>query len=306
MIISASRRTDIPAHYSDWLVRRLGAGFCLAPNPMNRAQVRYIQLSPDVVECIVFWTKDPGPMLPVLPQLDEMGYRYYFQFTVTPYGKELEQNLRDKQEIEDCFLRLSERLGAERVVWRYDPIVVDGEHSANYHKEQFERLCERFCGACDSVVISFVDRYARRANALREVTAAQMRELAAFIGRTAPEYGFAPSACCEAGDFSGIRRASCIDRARIEKICGYRLKVNGDKNQRAGCGCCESVDIGMYDTCPNGCVYCYAGRSQETAARNRALHDPRGEMLLGKLREGDKVIQRPAASDRQEQIKFEI
>ena len=154
MILSASRRTDIPCFFGEWFMRRLGAGYALVRNPMNRAQISRVPLTPDVVDCIVFWTKDPERFLPHLDELDRLGYSYYFQFTLTPYGRDVERNLRPKPEIEETFLRLSRRIGAERTVWRCDPILLTDGFGVQRHKEEFLRLCERFEGHTDTVTLS--------------------------------------------------------------------------------------------------------------------------------------------------------
>jgi hypothetical protein len=127
MILSASRRTDIPCYYSEWFMNRLKEGYVLTKNPMNPAQVSRLTLSPDTVDCIVFWTKDPLPLLDKLPILDDLGYHYYFQFTLTPYGKDIERGLRDKKGIISTFRQLSSYLGKDRVIWRYDPIIINDE-----------------------------------------------------------------------------------------------------------------------------------------------------------------------------------
>lgn len=124
MILSASRRTDIPCYYSEWFINRLKAGYVFTRNPMNHAQISRINLSPDIVDCIVFWTKDPANMLDRLHILDEIGYKYYFQFTLTPYGKEIECSLREKSQIIETFIKLSETIGKDKVLWRYDPIIL--------------------------------------------------------------------------------------------------------------------------------------------------------------------------------------
>ncbi len=129
MIVSASRRTDIPCYYSDWLINRLKEGFVLTRNPMNYSQVSRISLSPDVVDCIVFWTKDAKNIIPHLKIIDNMGYKYYFQFTLTPYDYTIEKNLRDKKDIVNTFIELSNLIGKERVLWRYDPIILNNRLS---------------------------------------------------------------------------------------------------------------------------------------------------------------------------------
>lgn len=283
MIISASRRTDIPCYYSDWLLGRIEAGYALTRNPFNPAQTKRVSLLPEDVDCFVFWTKDPQKMLSCLPFLDSMGYRYYFQFTLTPYGNAIEKNLRGKSEILKTFITLSEALGKERVLWRYDPIILGGELDIPYHRKAFEKLCGTLSEYTALVTISFLDMYSKlKSELLREIQEAEMHELAAVVSEIAGKFSLPVKACCESLDLSayGIQKAACIDRELIESISGHPIAAKADKNQRANCGCVESTDIGAYSTCENGCVYCYANKTPALAARNRLRHDPSGEALV--------------------------
>ncbi len=301
MIVSASRRTDIPCFYADWFLHRLRAGYVLSRNPRNPSQISRISLTPDAVDCIVFWTKDPGPLLPMLPELDRMGYRYCIQFTLTPYKKELEPGLREKVEIEDTFQQLSRQIGKEKVFWRYDPIILNEELSTSYHRYHFERLCQTLRASTETVTISFVDRYAKlRHTKIREITREEMAECAVFLGNIAKQYGLEPRACCEPMDFTpyGIRPARCIDPEQISKICGHPLTGGPDPAQRPGCGCWSSVDVGAYHTCRNGCVYCYANAGVATVERTCAEHRPDGELLVGRVMPNDQVRDRNQPSVR--------
>lgn len=307
MLLSASRRTDIPAYYGEWFVNRLKAGYALVRNPMNAAQLFSIPLSPDIVDCIVFWTKDSCNFMPFLPLLDEMGYRYYFQFTLTPYGKDIEPGLREKTAIEETFIALSEKIGRERVLWRYDPIIINDSLPVDAHKAHFRRLCQKLSPYTQKVTVSFLDLYPKlRSPLLREASPAEMAELAGFIGRTAAEYGLNAAACCEKADLTpyGIARASCIDKALVEKLCGCPLHTAPDKNQRPGCGCDQSVDIGSYNTCPGGCIYCYANPAagpqgaSPAVLRRFARHNPRSELLTGEVQPEETVKKRELRSDK--------
>jgi len=292
MILSASRRTDIPAYYSDWLLNRLNAGFVLTRNPMNHAQISKIILNPDVIDCIVFWTKDPLNMLNKLDAIDRLGYKYYFQFTLTPYGKSIEKGLRDKEEIIKTFCELSDRIGKDKVVWRYDPIIINDMFDFKYHKEQFTRLCSKLCKYTGQCVISFVDIYPKlKTDVLRVISTDEMIELGKMISSVAKDFGITVTACCENSFLYeyGIEQASCIDRVQIESICGYSLNIKKDKNQRNSCGCFESIDIGAYNTCRNGCVYCYANYSSVSVDNNSKRHNPEGELLIGQVRDNDKI-----------------
>ena len=301
MIISASRRTDIPAYYSEWLVNRLRAGFVLTRNPMNHARVSRITLSPDVVDCLVLWTKDPQNMLDKLDIIDRLGYKYYFQFTITPYDQSIERGLRDKEEIIKTFRRLSERIGKEKVLWRYDPVILNDRFDQAYHQEQFKRFCGRLCGFTDSCTVSFADIYPKlRTDILREIGEDEMAELGGMISTDAKDFGIAVKACCEETLLSkcGIGQAHCIDRGLIEKICGCGLDIKRDRNQRATCGCFESVDIGAYNTCGNGCVYCYANYSRASAENNLKRHNPESGLLIGDIGDNDKITERRASSNK--------
>lgn len=305
MILSASRRTDIPCYYSKWFMNRIRAGYVLTRNPMNHAQLSRIPLSPDIVDCIVFWTKDAMNMLPHLHELDRLGYNYYFQFTLTPYGRDIEPNLRSKADIEDTFVMLSNRIGKERVVWRYDPIVLNDDMDIQYHKNEIDRLCQKLSQYTDTVIISFVDRYTKlKTPMIRPVTEAQIAELAGYIGCAAKQFGLRAVACCEKHDLTkyGIERSSCINKERIEKICGNPLAIKADKNQRPGCGCVKSIDIGAYNTCMNGCVYCYANNSYATTKNRYESHNPDSALLIGTVASGETIADRKVKSDKVNQI----
>lgn len=305
MIISASRRTDIPCYYSEWFINRLQAGFVMTRNPRNKAQISRLPLNSELVDCLVFWTKDAKNILPHLRFIDEMGFKYYFQFTLTPYDRTIEQNLRDKLTIEDTFIELSQQIGKERVLWRYDPIVLNDSLTIDYHKLQFTRLCQKLAPFTASVTISFVETYRKlKTPLIREITDEEKVELAGFIGKTAKAWGLTAKACSEKTDLTpyGIQKASCIDKAVLEKVCGCSLNISPDKNQRNDCGCMESIDIGAYNTCPNGCVYCYANDSPVTTRQGYNSPKPNSEILIGSIAEGEKITDRKGKSHKQQQI----
>lgn len=302
MIISASRRTDIPSHYSDWFFRRLEAGFVCTRNPMNPHQVSRISLSPDMVDGFVFWTKNPTPMLDNLVRLE--GFPYYFQFTLNAYGRDMEANLPSKSDvIIPAFQALSRQIGPERVIWRYDPIVLTPKYSAEYHIHYFEKLARRLSGYTEKCVISFVDLYRHIQSVSRDMQFlplgnAEMLTLAARFSEIARKYRLSLETCAEAVDLSqfGIQHGHCIDGDLFEKITGAPLALTKDKNQRAECGCMASIDIGMYDTCPNGCKYCYANHAPATLRKNIQAHDPASPLLCGAITPEDTVRDRKMGS----------
>lgn len=308
MIISASRRTDIPTYYSEWFFNRLREGDVLVRNPMNARQISRISLSPEAVDGIVFWTKNPVPMLSRLGELEP--YPYYFQFTLTAYGRDVEPNLPGKNGVLiPAFQELSRMAGRERVVWRYDPIFLSDRYTVEYHCRYFRVLAAKLGEYTEKCTVSFLDFYrstARNMRSLhiREMTAAQQREMMERFSEIAGEYGLYIDTCSEAISLEdlGISHASCVDRERLERIGGYRLKAGRDRNQRKECGCAASVDIGAYDTCGNGCLYCYATDSPPRAAERVRAHRPDSPILFGTVGPEDVIREREAVSLREQQL----
>jgi hypothetical protein len=309
MIISASRRTDIPAFYSEWFVNRLKAGFVYVKNPLNSKQISNILLTPDKVDCIVFWTKNAQPMLSSLDKIDGMGYSYYFQFTLTPYDRSLERNLGNKQEILQGFKRLSERIGKQRVIWRYDPIIINERFSVEYHLQSFDKLCYELCGYTTKCVFSYVDIYAKMGKLVKEIIGNQvgidnMNKIAQGFANIAKENQIILETCSEEIDLSqyGIHHAACIDQKTIESITGYAINSKKDKNQRQACGCIESVDIGAYNSCFHGCIYCYATLNDRMIQNNRRCHDVHSPLLIGQPEINDKITDRLVKSLKSTQV----
>lgn len=302
MIISASRRTDIPACYPEWFVNRLRAGEVLVPNPYNRKKISRIPLSPDTVDCIAFWTKNPEPIIPKLKEIDGLGYNYYFQMSVTAYGKELEENVPSVEESIATFILLSERLGKEKVDWRFDPIILSREYTCDWHLEKFEMMCEWLHRHTTRCMISFVDDY--RVNSFAEPEPEEMMEMAEGLSKVAGKYNLPLYTCGEKISFEkyGISRGACIDKEKIRRIIGYKLDLKKDPGQRRECGCAASIDIGMYDTCVNGCKYCYATGGLESAQKKNAHHDPESPLLIGHLKGDETIVDRKMQSSRDMQI----
>lgn len=308
MIISASRRTDIPSYYSDWFFHRLEAGSVCTRNPMNHHQVSRISLSPDVVDGIVFWTKNPTPMLDRLHLLED--YPYYFQFTLNAYGKDMEAGIPSKNDVVvPAFQKLSQMIGPERIIWRYDPIILTPKYTIEYHVHYFEELAKRLSGHTNKCVISFVDLYRHLGTVSREMAfsplgTAEMYALAGRFSDIARKYNLTLETCAEAVDLSrfGIGHGHCIDGELFEKIIGQPLALSKDKNQRSECGCMASIDIGMYDSCANGCKYCYANHSAGAVRKNIQAHDPNSPLIYGNLGPEDLVKDRTVESCKVQQI----
>jgi DNA repair photolyase len=276
---------------------------------MNAHQVSSIKLTPDVVDAIVFWTKNP---LPMLDRLDDLkNYTYCFQFTITPYGKDVEPNIPSKNDvILSTFKRLSDMIGADRIIWRYDPIMLSEKYSMEYHIHAFDKIAANLHKYTRKVTISFIDDSYRgvksniKALRLSGFPLETQIKLSSQLAKIAHGYGLTIDTCTEAVDLCqfGIEHARCIDDRLFRKLLDCHLNVDKDKTQRLECGCVASIDIGMYNTCSNGCCYCYANHSHKAVASNVVKHNPLSPLISGEISEKDKINERVAKSCKDVQL----
>ncbi len=311
MIISASRRTDIPAFYSEWFYNRISDGYVLVRNPMNIHQVSKVSLSPQVVDCIVFWTKNPRPML---KRIDELRlYKYYFQFTINSYDQTIEPNVPKKKHLIETFIELSNLIGKERIIWRYDPIMLTSIFTKEYHYKWFEKLAQKLHLYTNRCVISFVDLYKKTERNLKGIELLQIsdndiEEIAYNISKIALKYNLHLESCSEPYNLEkyNISHAKCIDDKLISSILGTKIAVDKDPNQREICGCIKSIDIGSYNTCKHECFYCYANFNKDAVTKNISLHNSNSPLLFGELDEKDKITDRDMKSFINNQISLDI
>jgi len=299
MIISASRRTDIPAFYSEWFYNRVKEGFVYVKNPINPKQISKISLKPDVVDCIVFWTKNPKKIIPDLKIIDDLGIAYYFQFTLNSYDQKIEPNVPLKKGIIDTFINLSERIGKNRVIWRYDPILLTEKITIGYHIKYFEYLASKLHRHTNKCIISFIDFYKKCQRNLKPVNLIEFKEqirhqLAEAMKSIAGKYDLAIETCSEEIELSsiGITHGKCIDDELVEELCRGKIRIEKDKNQREACGCVTSIDIGAYNTCKHGCLYCYANYNRDIVLKNFEKHNPTSPLLFGEVGPQDKISDR--------------
>lgn len=301
MILSVSRRTDIPAFYSDWFFRRLREGFVLVRNPMNYRQVSRVALDRSLIDCLVFWTKDPRKMIPRLEMLSE--YNYYFLITITGYGEKIERFVPSKDTIIEAFRELSEKIGKVKTIWRYDPIILTEGMDCEYHLKNFNFLASQLEGYTELCIISFLDLYKKTKRNLKHLNCTipdnrQKLELAKKLAEIADKHNMRIEACSEETDLTiaGIEQASCIDDGLISKISGEKIYIPKDNNQRELCNCAASIDIGAYNTCRHGCLYCYANYSDKAVNKNILAHDHNSPMLFGSIEKKDIITDRKIRS----------
>lgn len=277
---------------------------------MNEHQISRINLSPELVDCIVFWTKNPENMLSRLDELKE--YDYYFQFTLTGYGKDVEPAIPNKRKhLISVFRTLSKQIGHDRVIWRYDPILFNHVYTPDYHLKAFKEIAESLKGYTDKVIISFVDLYAKTKRNTKNlkiisITEQNMYDMAKEMAEIARVHQMTIETCAEQIDLSecGVSHGSCINQKLIEKIIGCKLAGSKDKNQREECGCFESVEVGTYNTCKNGCKYCYANYSDERVNDNIKFYDVNSPLLCGVVGEDDVITDRKVKSLRVGQLRL--
>lgn len=288
VIVSASRATDIPAFHADWFMQRLRAGYVEWRNPFNARQWQYITFAK--TRAVVFWSKNPAALIPHLSEIDALGINYYFQFTLNDYEADgLEPGVPPLAERVETFQKLAERIGPERVIWRFDPLVLTSTVTPEVLLDRIVALAEQLRGGTRRLVISFADiecyrsvrrRLSRSNVGAREFTPEETEEFAARLVERNKEWGLELSACAEDSELVGIAKSRCIDGCLLASCFGDDAELMqflgggplfppGDgpvsstlkhRGQRKACGCIVSKDIGAYGTCQHGCLYCYAMR----------------------------------------------
>ncbi len=298
MIISASRRTDIPAFFSQWFMDRIREGFVQTVNPFNANQVREYSLHGEDVDIFVFWSKNPKPMIPHLVTLDGMGYNYYFQYTLNDYPREFEPYVPPLDMRLDTFKELSTKVGPKKVIWRWDPIVMSSITPASYLLEHLENVAQSLEGYTERLVISLLDFYGKVSGRFKDLSKrsgirfrdialpehnSELVEIANRISEIGKKHGMKVYSCAEALnlDDAGILHGACIDGALIRDLFGINRSMQKDRGQRPECLCVESVDIGAYNTCSHQCSYCYANFSEAHIRTNLSKHQDSSPLLVG-------------------------
>ncbi len=292
MIINTGNRTDIPAFYSDWFYNRLQAGSVCVRNPYFPEQVTRYVLNPDVVDFILFCSKNPEPMLSRIDCLRE--YNQLWQISITPYGRDIEPYVPPYRKVIETASKFSGIFGSSAVSWRYDPIFINNRYSLNFHLKTFAEMAALLEGMTSVCIISFVDLYKktlRNFPGVREVSLDEQQLLSREIVRIAAEHGMRVKGCAESRDLEafGVDPSGCVMQKDLEDLTGLKYKIPARKSKREGCNCLLENDIGVYNSCPHGCLYCYANYSREEVRRSYKDHDPESPLLIGHLQEGDEV-----------------
>jgi hypothetical protein len=295
MILNTGGRTDTVQYYSDWLLKRFEEGYVLSRNPLFPNKVTRYEITPDNVDCVVFCSKNYKPILPNISDIAKK-FNIYCHYTITAYGKDIEPGVPSIDKSVETLIKLSEIVGKEKIAWRYDPVLLTQKYTVRLHLETFEYIAKQLAPYIDRCIFSFVEMYKKLEVNMPELiplSTDDMDELGRGLGAIAARYGVHIQTCGTNGDYTsyGIHTSGCMTLDILGKANGVEFRNLKHKGMRAGCHCIESRDIGAYDTCMNGCKYCYANKTPQKAFENYKLHDPNSPLLLGHLKPDDTVQQ---------------
>ena len=291
MIIDTGNRTDIPAFYSEWFMNRIREGFVMVRNPYSAEQVTRYKLDPEVVDALIFTSKNPEPMVKHLFELDR--FRMFWYVTITPYGKSIEPGVPDKHKVIEAFQKISEHVGKHAMSWRYDPIFISDTYSVDYHIDAFERMATELEGYTEQVVISFIDLFEKTKKNFpeaREVVREERLALGKAFAETGRRHNMTVRSCLEGVELAqfGIDVSGCMSQAVIEHALGEKLIVPKSRHILE-CECVMGNDIGAYNSCAHFCKYCYANYDKDAVKANMKKHDPGSPFLIGNSMPLDRV-----------------
>ena len=309
MIINTGQRTDIPAFYSEWFMNRIREGYVMVRNPFYPEQVTRYSLDPAVVDVLAFCTKDPSPMIPYLDEISP--FRQFWFVTITPYGRDIEENVPPKERVMDAFRRVSEKVGPKAMSWRYDPIFISEKYPIEFHIEAFEKMAAELEGYTGQAVVSFIDLYEKTKKNFPEagqVTRDEEEKLAAAIAGSGRRHGMTIRGCYERQALAefGWDMAGCMTKEVLEEAIGTGLDIPKKKWARPECGCIMGNDIGAYNTCAHFCRYCYANYDKKAVRENMRRHDPQSPFLIGGPLPADRVTEAKQTSWIDDQIVMDI
>ncbi len=300
MIINTGARTDTVQYYTKWLLKRFEEGFVYSRNPMFQNKVSRYELRSDIVDCVIFCSKNYEPILNHITKITDK-FNTYFQYTITAYGKDIEPNVPSKDKSIETLIKLSETVGKQRVAWRYDPILLTEKYTKELHYQIFDYMAHRISPYIDRCIFSFVEMYKKLKTNMPEIillTEQDKNEIAKNIGAIAKKYNMIIQTCATGQNYEnfGILNSGCITSDILGKANNIAFKNLKAKGARAECRCIENRNIGDYDTCPNGCKYCYANQSREKALKNFKKHNPDFDMISGNIKQTDQITQSPQKS----------
>lgn len=295
MIINTGSRTDTVQYYSDWLLKKFKEGFVYSRNPLFPNIVTRYELNPNILDCVVFCSKNYEPILDRLTEITDK-FNTYFHYTITAYGRDIEPNVPTIDESIETLIKLSKIVGKQRIAWRYDPILLTKKYTKQVHYNTFDYMSKRLSPHIDRCIFSFVDMYKKLETNMPEIIILNNNdkiEIAKNIGSIAKKHNMIIQTCATIEDFKQFRilQTGCMTSEILGKANNITFKKVRHSGNRQGCKCIENRNIGDYDTCPNGCKYCYANKNPQIAQENYKKHNPNDLMILGNLKPTDEIQQ---------------
>ncbi len=294
MILNTGGRTDTVQYYSEWLLNRFREGYVLSRNPLFPNIVNRIELNPEVLDVVVFCSKDYRPILPRLHEISDR-FNCYYHYTITAYGTDIEPRVPSIEESIRTLKALAAQVGPEKIAWRYDPVLLTEKYTIERHLETFDRMARELTPYVDRCIFSFVEMYKKLEVNMPELLPVSEEDkltLAENLGAIAQRYSLWLQTCATRTDYEqfGIHRSGCMTTEIYSQALGIEFKKTPHKGNRLGCACMESRGLGDYNSCPNGCRYCYANKDHAKALQNYLTHNPDSPLLLGNIQPGDKIV----------------
>lgn len=292
MILNTGGRTDTVNYFSEWLLNRFAAGYAYSRNPFHPDVVNRIDLNPRTIDVVEFCSKNYRPILSRLHEITER-FNCHFHYTITAYDKDIEPNVPGIDESVETLRDLSAQVGKEKIIWRYDPVLLTGKYTIERHFATFDYMAGRIAPYVSRCLFSFVVWYKKlHLPELQPISGRQKELIAKGLGEMAAKHHLYIQTCGtnESYEQYGIHHSGCMTRAVYEHSLGLHFKKVAERGNRPGCRCMESRGLGDYNTCLNGCRYCYANYDHEKARENYRLHDPESPLMIGHLRPTDKIV----------------
>ena len=287
-------RTDTVQYYSEWLLNRFREGYVLSRNPLFPEIVNRIELNPETIDVVVFCSKDYSPILPRLHEISDR-FNCYYHYTITAYGTDIEPRVPSLEDSIRTLKALAAQVGPEKIAWRYDPVLLTEKYTTERHLETFDRMARELTPYVDRCIFSFVEIYKKLEVNMPELLPVSEEDkltLAENLGAIAQRYSLWLQTCATRTDYEqfGIHRSGCMTTEIFSQALGIEFKKTPHKGNRLGCACMESRGLGDYNSCPNGCRYCYANKDHAKALQNYLTHNPDSPLLLGNIQPGDKIV----------------
>lgn len=293
MILNTGSRTDTVQYYTEWLLKRFEQGFVYSRNPMFPNKVTKYELDPQTLDCIIFCSKNYEPILPYIKSITDK-FNTYFHYTITAYDKDIEPNVPTIDKSIETLIKLSNIVGKQRIAWRYDPILLTKKYSKELHYKTFDYMAQKLSPHIDRCIFSFVEMYKKLKTNMPEIillTNEDKVEIAKNIGLIAKKYNMIIQTCATETNYEkfGILHSGCLTAEILGQANNVKFKSIKHSGNRKNCQCIENRNIGDYDTCPNGCKYCYANQNPEIAKINYQKHNPNFDLILGNLQDTDEI-----------------